>query len=200
MPFIAPIVEGHGEVEAVPILLRRIARYVGITEPLRINPPIRVKSSAFLNTRDDRDFRRYVNAAALKAVQEKGKVLIVLDCDDSDTCPAKLGPSLLSRAKNVRSDVDYLVVLARREYESWFIAAAESLRGFCGLPLDLSTPMDTSGIRDAKGWLGKRMDAAHGPYDPITHQADFTRRFDLEQARSNDSFDRMLRRLTIFLR
>lgn len=41
MPYIAPIVEGHGEVEAVPALLHRIGVLAGVEATLRVNAPIR---------------------------------------------------------------------------------------------------------------------------------------------------------------
>lgn len=136
MPYIAPIVEGHGEVEAVPALLHRIAQGETQNITLRVNSPIRVKAGSFLN--NDTYFRKQIILAAAKAAQANGFVLILLDCEDD--CPATLGPSILSRARAIREDVDYLVVLAYREYESWFLAAARSLRGVRGLPEDLEPP------------------------------------------------------------
>jgi hypothetical protein len=47
----ASVVEGHGEVEALPALIRRIAESVGFAGDLRVNPPIRVKSGSFLTTK-----------------------------------------------------------------------------------------------------------------------------------------------------
>ena len=125
--------------------------------------------------------------AAAKAAQEAhGQVLILLDCEDD--CPALLGPDLLCRARAVRADVAVGVFLAHREYETWFVAAAGSLQGVCGLPADLAPPGDPERYRDAKGWLSDRMPR---PYDPIMHQLEFTRRFDLDQASSNRSFHRL---------
>ena len=184
--------EGHGEVEALPALLHRIARSTAFTGVLRVNPPIRVKSGSFLN--DDDYFRRQVTLATAKAAQVGGSVLILLDCEDD--CPGTLGPDLLRRAREVRANVDILVALACREFETWFITAARSMRGLRGLPTDLEPPQAVEGIRDAKGWLSKQMNMA---YDPVIHQLEFTRAFDLEQARANRSFDRLYRRIHSFL-
>jgi Domain of unknown function (DUF4276) len=183
---VAPIVEGHGEVQALPGLLHRIAAAVSDQATLRVNNPIRVKSGSFLNDHDY--FTKMVSLAGAKAAQSTGSVLILLDCDDG--CPATLGPDLLSRAQRVRGDVSIAVVLAVREYETWFVTAARSLRGQFGLPDDFEPPGDPSAIRDAKGWLGRHMNAA---YDPIVHQLDLSRKFDLQQARANRSFDRLYR-------
>lgn len=189
MAFIAPIVEGQGEIEAVPALLHRLGTHLGCNEALQINQPIRIKSGSFL--KDDAYFRKYVALAAAKAALRNGWVLILLDCEDD--CPARLGPSLLAKAQAVRSDVKYLIVLAYREFETWFIAAAESLRGHFGLAADLSAPTNPESLRDAKGWLGARMSSR---YDPIIHQHKFTKVFDIEQARTIHSFNRFCKRLS----
>ncbi len=187
MLLLAPIVEGHGEGEAVPALLHRIAQVPPVLNGLRINPPIRVKSGSFLNDRGY--FSRYVTLAAAKARQQNGVVLILLDCDDD--CPAKLGPDLLRRAKEVSPDVPALVALAYREYESWFVTACRSLRGH-GLRDDADVPRQMDRLRNAKGWLSERMS---GGYDPVTHQLRFTRIFDISAARADHSFDRFYRHI-----
>lgn len=183
-----PIVEGHGEQRALPLLIRRIFVEISpLTFPV-VNPPIRVKSGSFLNDPDY--FGKYVTYAADKAAQAGGEVLILLDCEDD--CPATLGPALLARARTVRSDVPTTVVLAHREYETWFLAAAGSLRGCAGLAADLSPPADPELIRGAKEWLGRHMDQS---YDPIIHQAAFTARFDLTQAKTVPSFARFVSKI-----
>jgi hypothetical protein len=190
--YLASVVEGHGEVEALPALIRRIAETVGFSGNLQINPPIRVKSGSFINDLDY--FRKYVALAAGKAAARDGILLILLDCEDD--CPAILGPKLLQQAQAVRTNVDIFVALAYREFETWFITAAPSLRGRRGMPHDLETPRDVEKIRDAKGWLDGRM---KGSYDPLIHQLEFTREFDIMLARSNQSFDRLYRRIQSFL-
>ena len=192
MAYVASIVEGHGEVDALPTLLRRISQTAAPGQTLNVNQPIRIKSGSYLNDKDY--FRRYTLLAAAKAAQSNGFVLILLDCEDQ--CPAQLGPALLARAQAVRNDVSYLVVLAYREFESWFLASARSLRGCRGLPADLEPPQSTNDIRNAKGWLSERMEV---PYDPVIHQMEFCRTFDLQQARSNASFNRFYARIATLL-
>jgi Domain of unknown function (DUF4276) len=186
--FFSLIVEGHGEIEALPHLIRRIyAQFSPWVIPI-INPPIRIKSGSFLN--DAGYFQKYIQMAAAKTVQSDGEVLILLDCEDD--CPANLGPDLLTKAKSVRPDVPFTVVLAHREYETWFLAAATSLQECAGLAADLSPPTAPEGIRGAKEWLGRHMDQ---PYDPIIHQAAFTARFDLSQAKAVPSFARLVSKI-----
>lgn len=189
MTYVAPIVEGHGEQQAVPHLLQRIAAAEGRFASLRVNPPIRIKSGSFI--KDDQYFRKHVALAAGKARQHpNGHVLILLDCEDD--CAASLGPSLLGRAQEVADDVSILVALARREYETWLVAAANSLRGVEGLPADLIAPADPEARRDAKGWLGRQMPKG---YDPVRHQLPLTLRFELQAARTVASFDRLFRKI-----
>jgi len=183
--FYSPIVEGHGEIEALPRLIRRIyEEFLPGIIPI-INPPIRIKAGSFLN--DTAYFRKYVLMAAAKAAQSDGEVLILLDCEDG--CPATLGPYLLAKATMVRPDVLFKVALAHREYETWFLAAAQSLRGCAGLPDDLLPPGNPEHIRGAKEWLGRHMGQS---YDPIIHQAAFTAQFDLGQAKAVPSFDHFI--------
>jgi hypothetical protein len=83
-----------------------------------------------------------------------------------------------------------------REYEAWFLAAAESLRGRRGLPSDLEAPATPEAFRDAKGWLGDRMPRG---YSPTADQPALTDLFDLERARRSPSFDKLVRELTRLL-
>jgi hypothetical protein len=187
--FIAPIVEGHGEYEAVPSLLHRIAEKCGSSTPLKINPPIRVKSGSFFH--DEAYFNKYIAMASAKAAQERGAVLILMDCEDD--CPAELGPKILEKAKGQRSDIHFIVALAYREFETWFIAAAESFKGSYGFPADLSAPSNFESFRDAKGWLSSRMSVN---YDPVIHQVKFTRLLDIDLAKNSHSFNRLYSKIS----
>jgi len=187
---IVPIVEGHGEVEALPLLIRRVFSTFCPQVVPAINPPTRVKAGSFLHDRDY--FRKYIALAAAKAAQGDGMVLVLLDCEDN--CPATLGPRLLADAQTVHAGIKYVVALAHREYETWFLAAANSLRGCAGLPEQLIRPGNPEGIRGAKEWLGTHMPVS---YDPIIHQARLTARFDLHEARAIPSFDRFINRLVV---
>jgi hypothetical protein len=190
--FIAPIVEGHGEVQAVPILLRRLAAEAMPTAQLSLNPALRVKAGSFVN--DDNYFKKYLELAARKVKPWPNScVLILLDCEDE--CPAKLGPCLFEKAKACRSDVTIIVILAYREYETWFLAAARSLRGVCGLPAHLDPPDNPELYRDAKGWLSGKMNL---PYNETNHQPRLTAAFAFQEAMAVDSFARAVQKLQPF--
>jgi hypothetical protein len=74
------------------------------------------------------------------------------------------------------------VILAHREYESWFLSAAESLAGRRGLKADLVAPETPEEIRDAKGWLSKHLQGT-GRYSPTQDQAALSHWLDLDRAR-----------------
>lgn len=70
-----------------------------------------------------------------------GRILVLLDADKD--CPAVLGPDLLERARRARGDRMVRVVLAGAKYEAWFLAAAASIGGQCGLPEHIEAPDTT---------------------------------------------------------
>jgi hypothetical protein len=172
---VAAIVEGDGEVAAVPLLLRRLAdwRTPGVLPD--ITTPIRVRRDRFLNR--DEEFERYLRLAAAKC-EDGGWILLLLDADDD--CPAQLVEQVLSRAAACVPHRKVSVVFATREFEAWFIAAAESLDGHRGFTFDPTDTIEAETPRDAKGWLRRRM--AGGTYGETTDQPGFSARFDLQQA------------------
>ena len=176
MRVVVAIVEGDGEVAAVPVLLRRVGAWLSPQVPATISQPIRVRRDRFLNREEE--FRRHLLLAAAKAGDE-GWIVVLLDADDD--CPAELGPRVLERARGVVPHRSVSVVLANREYEAWFLAAAESLHGQRGLALAYPLEFDPEGLRDAKGWLGARMTG--GRYRETTDQPAFSALMDLEMAR-----------------
>lgn len=184
---IATIVEGHGEVDAVPLLIRRIAETSQGASACELARPIRVGRQRLLA---EGELERTVELAARQA-GEDGGILILLDADDD--CPRSLAEIVRSRATIVRSDRTIRVVLAKREFESWFLAAAESLAGQRGLAQELRPPRDSEAVRGAKEWLSDRMPPGRA-YRPTLDQASLTARFDLALARARaPSFDKLCR-------
>ena len=175
MTSIACIVEGDGEVAALPVLLRRIGAQYTPGKWLDVLPPIRVRRDRFLNKDDE--FRRQLLLASSKC-GVSGWILVLLDADDD--CPAELGARILQRSKKVIAHQRLSVVLANREYESWFIAAASSLNGHRGFSHDGQDEPDPDRPRDAKGWIKRRM--AGRSYSEITDQPALSARLDLNLA------------------
>lgn len=192
MPRIASIVEGHGEVQAVPILIRRIAEILVPEQLVDALRPIRVPRSRLLRPGE---IERAVELAARRTGPQDG-ILVLIDAERDPPC--KLGPDLFDRASRCRPDRAIRVVLAKCEYEGWFLAAAESLRGARGLSETLQAPPLPEEVRDAKGWLTRHL-AGDRAYRETLDQPALTGRFDLERARSAQSFDKLWRDLASLL-
>jgi len=192
---IAAIVEGYGEVESVPILIRRIARELDPQLVVEVKRPLRVSASQL---RKPEEIEKRIEFAARK-LGGKGAIFVLVDCDWAEGCPARDGPELLERARKAREDVLISVVLAKKEYEAWFIAAAESLRGERRLSDSMMTPSDPENIRGAKEWLSGNMPPSH-PYAETTDQPALTELFDMKMARKADSFDKCYREITNILK
>ena len=185
------IVEGHGEVKAVPTVIRRIASELDPSIVVDIPPPLRVPKTKLVKA-ELGELERSVEIMANK-LRDKRAIVVLIDSDKD--CPAELGPSLLERAKKARSDMFIAVVLAKMEFEAWFIAAAESLRGHRGLPIDLESPPNPEDIGDAKGWLERRMEGGR-KYSETIDQPALSAIFDFEQAqKKSDSFDKYYREI-----
>jgi len=182
---IASIVEGDGEVAALPILLRRLAAELEPTAVVNLLQPIRVRRDRFLNK--DEEFRRQLLLAAAKS-GEQGWILIVLDADDD--CPKTLGIDIHQRAQQHVPHRKVSVVLANREFEAWFIAAAASLNGARGFSMAPNEQIQAETPRNAKGWMRERMKG--GTYSEILDQLAFAAKFDIQQALENSRSFRKL--------
>jgi hypothetical protein len=176
MTRVASIVEGDGEVAALPVVLRRLGEWKTPATYVEVLPPIRVYRDRFLNRPDE--FSRHLQLAAAKC-GDTGWILILLDADDD--CPAVMGAAILARAAGVVPHRRVAVVLATREYEAWFIAAAASLDGCRSFTCRAGDAHAEAEVpRNAKGWMGERM--ASGAYRETTDQPAFSARMDLQQA------------------
>lgn len=182
---IASIVEGDGEVVALPLLLRRLATWRTPEIYPDVPAPIRVRRDRFINREDE--FRRHLLLAAAKAGDE-GWVLILLDSDDD--CAVQSSEQLFARAQLVIPHRRVSVVMAVREYEAWLIAAAGSLNGHRGFSFEENQAVAAEVPRDAKGWLKDRM--ASRAYGETTDQPAFTALMDLEEAHTNSRSFRKL--------
>lgn len=182
---VVAIVEGDGEVAAVPLLLRRIAawRTPGIYPD--IPHPIRVRRDRFLNREAECD--RYLQLAAGKCGVGDW-IFVLLDADQD--CPAQVAAQVLESARKCIGHRSVSVVVAKREFEAWFVAAARSLAGHRGFTSNPVVGVEPEGLGDAKGWI--RFQIEGGVYGETTDQPAFTALFDLQQAFDGSSSFRKL--------
>lgn len=189
---IVPIVEGHGENNAIRILLQRIWQellggdYVDIVKPIRGSKGRLVQRS---------ELSRAVDLAVLKLREgesdDRGMVLILVDADDD--LPCELGPGLLEQAREQRSDMDISCVVANVEYETWFVAAASSLGEYLELPAE-AVPAHPEDQRAGKAWIQRHFRGVK--YSETVDQPAMTSRMDLALCRERSpSFDKLCREL-----
>jgi len=189
---IGAVVEGHGEVESLPILIRRILAEVDPTTSVKIPPPIRKSRDSLIRPNE---LERAVELAA-RRIDRKGAVVVVLDSDGD--APCQLGPQLLNRAQQAIS-LPVSVVLAHCEWEAWYVASAPSLAGYRGLKSPLASPTNPESIRGSKEWLSRNM-TSNRQYSPVIDQPAFAATFELHAARSAPSFDKLYRDILSLLK
>ncbi|MCW1776782.1 DUF4276 family protein [Pantoea ananatis] len=179
------IVEGDGEVSALPVLLRRLAEWMPALSFPNVLRPIRVKRDRFLRKEDE--FRKQLLLAAAKCGDD-GWIVILLDADDE--CPAEVGRTTLERALRIVQHRKVSVILANREFEAWFLASAESIHGYRGFSVEKNEQVDAEAPRDAKGWMSRHMN--DGTYREILDQPAFAAIFSLQLAYDNSRSFRKL--------
>jgi hypothetical protein len=182
---IQPIVEGDGEVSAVPILLRRLLPELGVYT-VQISRPIRQMRTQLVQ---EANFRRAMRLASLR--EENRAILVLFDADDD--CARDLVPQMNQWAAEETPSLPTAVVLARREYEAWFLAAIESLRGKGHVRENATYPADPEARRGAKEALRKLMTKPFS-YQETADQPVLSGSFELGQAyRRASSFRKLVR-------
>ena len=180
---IQPIVEGYGEVSSVPVLLRRLRDEAQAWE-VEIARPHRHPRSQ-LAKRDP--LQNAIRVAA--HTHDCAGILVLFDADSN--CPMELAPNLDQWARAAAGPIPCPIVMANREYEAWFLASIESLRGQAGVREDARPFAEPERPRDAKGQLKQQMISKR--YSPATDQVALTARFDLASAwRGCRSFQKLV--------
>jgi len=170
---IQPIVEGQGDEAAVPLLLRRL-RDEAQAWGLEVGRPHKRRRTQLVK-KDSLQIA--VRVAALR--EDCAGILIVFDADDD--CPAELAPTLEQWAREASGEIPCAVVMANREYEAWFLASIEALRGRAGVLPDAASHADPEAPRDAKGELERRM-LPGASYSATVDQPAMTAHLDLRTA------------------
>ena len=156
MPAIVPIVEGDGEEEAFPPLLRRLL-YEQDHYDITVTSPYNAQGRTKL-TRPG-GIEAYLRYAASEP--DAAGIIVLLDLED-DNCAADLARELAARARNVYLNLPVAIVVVVRAYEAWFLASIETIRGkrvkrLAFLPDDTEPPPEPETVRSPKSWLKERL-------------------------------------------
>jgi hypothetical protein len=180
-----PIVEGHGEVEAAPVLLRRLLAeadcpVIGVGRPIR-------RTQSQLRSKEG------IQAGVRLALLQPECAAVVILFDGEDDCPKELAAQVRGWALEVACGKPCDVVVAYREYETWFLAALESLRGQYGIAKDAAAPANPESKRDAKGALEEFMPPDRA-YSETGDQPAMSAMFDMSLAHQrNRSFRKLVK-------
>lgn len=197
-------VEGDGEVEAMPHLIKKVLAANGLSSTVCVDevPPFRLGGFFSLSANNFTLWKNKVQAAMKR--KHAGGVLLVLDSDvladkqSSVACPIAAARQLVQAAASVGAGTRFplVVVFACQEFESWFISAFDKL---AGKRLPDGRQIRTTAIdppqnpeiapKAAKAWLGKNM----GGYKPTRDQSELVKLLTVDDLRSGGrrSFQRL---------
>ncbi len=181
---IFPIVEGHGDVLATPILLRRLAAEMFGVHDLVVQRPFRLPRTKIAIAGELERALRF-GAAKLRAMSGPSMILILMDADEA--LPCVLAPQLIVRSAVV--EIDVVCVLPNPEFETWFVASASSL---FSEELAAGAPHDPEAQRARKKWVTDRL----GGYSETLDQPRLATAMDLALCRKRSpSFAKLCREL-----
>lgn len=199
MPFkLLPIVEGLGEEWSLPLLLRRLlVEKLGYTDAdVEILHPKNTRGCGRM-TADD-GIERYVQHALKEACDG---VLILIDNDAAialhkqkylqDDCAPALAHYLARRVAALYRSKPVAIVVARWEYEAWFLASLETVGPALGVPEGYSFVEDVETVRGVKEWFNTHL-PDNRRYTVTLDQPSMTGYLDLDLvARRSRSFRRL---------
>ena len=189
---IVPIVEGDGEVDAVPALLHKMLKASGRSD-IGVGTPLNAHSCS--NLTKTGGLERFVQIAALR--QDCGAILVLMDADKG--CPLTIAKDFVDRIKKLGTKYPVVVVIANCEYEAWFLASLETitgkdLDGRTGLPAGTSYPtLDVEGRVGVKEWLDRKFPGSR-KYKETQDQVCMTRLLDPELVQPRSRSFRRLRK------
>ncbi|MCC5786324.1 MAG: DUF4276 family protein [Phycisphaerales bacterium] len=172
---IAPIVEGHGDVQAIRILIQRLFPDVGVARPIRA-------SRAKILSDEQLSSYAQLCVSNVRECGSAGGIMLLFDSDDD--CAVTTAHSRRAKLRDA-SGLPAECVLAVREFESWLVAGDGQYR-YDG---EIELKRNPKGV--LKEWYGR--------YRETVDQPGLTAKIDLEQvrlrSRSFRAFDSALVRL-----
>ncbi len=187
IPNIFVFVEGKGDVDAAPILCRRVLRDLlgdkWNEHPLKFGQGWRV---GHLRKLTAGNYAKWVRITKAALNSRASGILLLLDGDSlNGHCPADEARKLVHKVVadcGAGKAISVAVVFAMQEIESWFMPDADRLVGpRGGPPIELPEDMEAA-PRDAKSWFKTRRE---GGYLPTANQRDFAERVNIQTVRGH---------------
>jgi hypothetical protein len=177
------IVEGHGELDAARLLIGRLWRDLALPDIYWEKPIRAARGSLHHRITVER------MCELLRSQRRCDAALILRDADNNEDCPATNGPLTASWIAALNLPFPTAVVLARREFEAWFLPCMKSMTGKKirdGLQLQ-TTPTwtgDPEEVRGAKAELTRNLFPKNKPYKESVDQAALVQMVDFSLLRS----------------
>ena len=199
------IVEGEGEMNAVPALVKKWLSHRNFRNFLVECPSVCSYGCGRLKAAHDSSQQMGIEYFVKNALLRKpSAILVILDADDEcikrdKNGAEKLGPELQRRAAKVADGVPVGVVIANRMYESWFMANVFKIRQKGYFPNDAILPgQPIDSLAGHKTRIGSWLKSARGrKYDPKIDMKELTAEIAFTKAARNrsQSFDKLVREL-----
>ena len=184
MPEIVPIVEGDGEVTAVPSLLRKILlraqRYdIQVARPKNANGRGNLTKVGGLE--------KFVKYSWKE--RDCGAILILIDAENE--CAELVARDFSNRVEAMGIVFPVVIVVAKRMYETWIVASIATIAGHLDLPAGLTPPLDVRRVSNPKAWIDRHFPRGRA-YKETQDQEAMTHLMDLDLASSTRSFQRLI--------
>ena len=178
------IVEGKGELTAVPNLLHRLWQTNEKSPQLLTGKrPYKVHRDDFINNQGTR--REYLNIVGYRARRCCGGVLILLDAEEECCYDFVRGDKIKkihADIGEILADIPHFFALAEKGYESWLVA------GLGGDDTEKGVSEDWINANKDKTGLDRK-------YNKVVDQRKLTSKMDIQRAREvNRSFNRFCER------
>lgn len=193
MPTSFAIVEGDGDVLAVPLLLRRISSELLGCNDLVCLTPYRLPRTRLLNVAE---LSRALAIAHAKLRNANPPCFVILLMDADDDCPRELVARLTESHAAQIARAPTSIVFAVREFESWFLSANMSAMHHSSLRADAEIVDDPESVGDAKGRFRDTVISRGRSYSETVDQPKYVSCMDLITAQKRSpSFDKLVREL-----
>lgn len=190
MTKILPIIEGDGDLKAVPIIIRRILEDNNL-HSVGLHPAQKRGDLPKIA----RSFDNYFNAA----LKWQAPILWVLDFDCKNCiCQADEAMQLYKQAENLRPSWPFKVVFVTKEFETLFLIEQQAARKVLGIDENYAFPPTPEKIRGAKQVLSRALPSGRS-YKEMVHQDKIAAQLNLDVLREHSSDFRHLEKSVLYL-
>jgi hypothetical protein len=180
---IISIVEGDGDKQAVPLLLRRLLET--FHQRFDVEPSAK-NANGSLNLLKQGGIEKFL---AYCVKDSADAVLILIDADGD--CAIQRAAALAVRAEKMNLRIPVAIVCAKCEYEAWFLTSLAVLVEKGKLKPETTYEGDVEALRDVKKWLSAHMKPGSA-YKETINQAAWTTYIDFTLAHQRSrSFRRL---------